>query len=171
LTLTETPQWVLLFSFWLHMLATVVWIGGLASAALFVLPAARKLLPVDDYARFVTKFNQKLNPLGWLSAGVLVATGLVQMGANPSYEGFLNFGNDWAQAMLIKHLLFGGMILVSGYLTWGLAPALERLAIAQLRSPNPEEEMRLRQVESRLLYLNLLLGILVLVLTAMARIA
>lgn len=153
------------------MLATVVWIGGLAGAALIVMPAARRMLPGDEYADLLTKYNQKLNPLGWMSAAVLTATGLVQMGANLNYEGFLAFTNDWAGAMLAKHLLFGGMLLVSGWLTWGITPALERLAIAKLRAPQAEEEARLRGVEARLMRLNFVLGVLVLALTAMARIA
>lgn len=169
--MSETPEWVLLISFWLHMLATVVWIGGLAAGALFVMPVARRNLTSAMYAEFITKFNRKLNPIGWMSAALLVATGLVQMGGNANYEGFLSISNDWARAMLIKHLLFAGMIAASAYLTWGIAPKLERLAIAKLHAPQPEEEARLRRIETRLLHTNLLLGLLVLVLTAMARIA
>lgn len=153
------------------MLATVIWIGGLAVAALFVLPAARRLMSAEDFASFTSKYNQRLNPIGWLSAAILTTTGLVQMGANPNYEGFLAFNNSWAEAMLVKHLLFGGMILVSGYLTWGIAPAMERLALLRVKRPQPEEEARLRRRETQLLQLNLALGVLVLVLTALARIA
>ena len=38
------PTWVLALSFWLHMVATVVWIGGLALMALVVWPGACAVL-------------------------------------------------------------------------------------------------------------------------------
>lgn len=38
------PAWALALSFWLHLLATVAWIGGLAAIALLVLPSARRSL-------------------------------------------------------------------------------------------------------------------------------
>ena len=38
----ETPQWAMMIAFWLHMLATVVWLGGQAALSLLVLPIGRK---------------------------------------------------------------------------------------------------------------------------------
>ena len=37
-----TPYWALSLAFWLHMLATVAWIGGLVAVAILVLPGAKK---------------------------------------------------------------------------------------------------------------------------------
>ena len=34
------PTWVLALSYWLHLIATIVWVGGLALMALVVWPAA-----------------------------------------------------------------------------------------------------------------------------------
>ena len=167
----QTPDWALLISFWLHMLATVVWIGGLAALALFVLPIARRSMSAETFSTFLRNIHQKLDPIGWLSLGVLVATGLVQMSANDSYEGLFAFGNDWSQAILFKHIVFFGMIAVSAYLTWALIPAIERTAIQRARGKEPEGAQALEQREIRLIYLNLTLGIIVLALTALARIS
>lgn len=167
----QTPQWALLISFWLHMLATVIWLGTLASIALIVLPLAKKQLPPDSFSKLLRNLNKKLDPIGWLSLGVLTATGLVQMGANPNYVGFLEVNNNWAVALLIKHILFFGMIAVNAYLTWTVNPAIERAAI--LRAKNPAAPTRERH-ETRLiglLRLNLVLAVFVLVLTAVARVS
>ncbi len=123
------PMWALTLAYWLHMLATVVWIGGLTSMVLFVLPAAQSSLGPQEYAGFLDRVTRKLDPLGWLSLTVLVGTGLFQMSASPNYAGFLVIGNRWAVAIFIKHLVFGAMIAVSAYLTWGVLPALRRLAL------------------------------------------
>jgi uncharacterized membrane protein len=109
------PYWALSLAFWLHMLATVVWIGGLVAVVVLVLPAAQKTLQLDDYATFLGNLQRRLDPLAWLSLAVLLATGLFQMSANPNYEGFLSISNRWAASMLIKHILFIGMIAISAY--------------------------------------------------------
>jgi uncharacterized membrane protein len=73
------PHWALLLSFWLHMLATVAWLGGLAALALFVLPSMHRSLAPRDYANWVAALNQRLDPIGWFSLGLLIFTGLLQM--------------------------------------------------------------------------------------------
>ena len=111
------------------MLATVVWIGGLAALTLLVLPAARKTLDAGAYANLLKAIQRRLDPLGWICLLILAVTGMFQMSASPNYQGFLEIGSRWAAAILIKHLVFFAMILVSGYLTWGLLPRLQRLAL------------------------------------------
>jgi len=169
--MSAPPYWALSLIYWLHMLATVVWIGSLASLSLLVLPAARKLPPGEPYAAFLFALQRRLDPLGWICLLILVGTGLFQMSANPNYAGFLAIDNRWAAAILIKHLVFFGMTGVSAYLTWGLMPALGRAALRQAHGQATPEAESLRQREATLLRLNLGLGILVLALTALARAA
>ncbi len=165
------PHWALLVSFWLHMLATVVWIGGLVAMAVLVLPTARKTLSAEAYSAFLGPLQQRLQWLGWMSLAVLTATGMFQMSASPNYEGVLAIANPWALAILIKHIAIGGMVLVSAYLTWGLGPELRRLALrqAQKASVSPEELATIRRKEQSMFWINLGLAIVVLALTAWAR--
>jgi uncharacterized membrane protein len=165
----ETPAWALSLAFWLHMLATVVWIGGLASLVLFVLPTAKGNLDANAYAILLEKVQRRLDPLGWLSLIVLSGTGLFQMSANPNYRGFLSITNRWATAILAKHLLFISMIGISAYLTWGVMPAAQRMAFLRARGQETPSAERLLAREVQLLRLNLILGIIVLGLTAVAR--
>lgn len=164
-----TPIWALSIAYWLHMLATVLWIGGLAALSLIVLPAARKALDPSSYADFLTALQKRLDPLGWFSVIVLLASGMLQMSSSPNYEGFLTIQGLWASSILVKHVLFGIMVLVSGYITWGLLPALQRAAILQARGKDPADFQNLQKREVFLLRLNLILGVFVLLLTAIAR--
>ena len=164
-----TPSvWALSLTYWLHMLATVVWIGGLAALILLVLPAGRKALDVEAYANLLGAIQRRLDPLGWICLLVLAGTGMFQMSASPNYQGFLEIGNRWAAAILIKHLVFLVMVLVSGYITWVLLPRLQRLALLQARGQPADAGSLVRQ-EANLLRLNLILGMIVLALTAVAR--
>jgi uncharacterized membrane protein len=164
----ETPYWALSLAYWLHMLATIFWIGGLGVVVLFM-PAARHSLPAEAFAGLLEKIQRRLDPVGWLSLAVLVFTGLFQMSANPNYEGFLNFGNRWALAILVKHLVFLGMIGVSAFMTWGVLPGIRRNAILRVHGRPGLETEKLQRREIFLLRLNFILGLVVLGLTALAR--
>ena len=165
----DTPIWALSIAYWFHMLATVFWIGGLAVLSLLILPAARKTLDAQSYAALLDEFRRRLDSLGWFSIVVLLASGMIQMSANPNYEGFLSIQGLWGGAILIKHLLFGVMVALGGYLTWGIMPALRRAALLRARGKAVPEVEKLQQRSVTLMKVNLVLGILVLLLTAVAR--
>lgn len=165
----QTPFWALSLAYWLHMLATVVWIGGLVTLVILVLPVAKRLLEPDLFAQFLEGLQRRLDPLGWLSLSVLLVTGLFQMSANPNYNGLLSISNRWAASILIKHVLFLGMIAVSAYMTWGLFPAIRRNALLKAKGVDAIEGGKLERREIFLLRLNLLLSVLILGLTALAR--
>jgi uncharacterized membrane protein len=165
------PTWILAISFWLHMLATIVWVGGLALMALVVWPGARAMMgPGPELGQFIRRLQQRFSPLAWLSLAVLIATGLTQMEANPNYDGLLHISNPWTMAILAKHVVVGGMILIGLYMQLSLQPELARLALLEAHGrPVPDAE-KLRQRELNLTRLNLLCGVVVLGLTAAARV-
>lgn len=168
----SVPASALTLAYWLHMLATVLWIGGISTLALLVLPAASKTLDAASYAALLESIQKRLDPLGWVCLAVLASTGLVQMSANPNYQGFIAIHNRWAAAILVKHLLFLVMTGLSVYLSWGLLPKLRRLALKRQRLPAEalsDQSASLGRQEVLLLRLNLILGVLVLALTAIAR--
>ena len=167
----DTPEWALTLSFWLHMLATVSWVGGLAVLSLFVFPIARRSLEAEAFSKFVRAVNKRLDPVGWFGLAVLTVTGLIQMSANQNYEGFLAVNNSWARAVLLKHITFFFIIVLSAYQTWTLTPALERAALRQSRGVDSPNAAQLQKRERTLMQANLILSLVVLLLTAWARTA
>lgn len=165
------PPWALTLSYWLHMLATISWIGGLAAVVFLIVPAARKLDDPESQVVLLENAQRRLDPVGWFSLVLLVGTGLVQMSASPQYEGFLAVTNPWAVAILLKHLVFFGMIGISAYLTWFSLPELNRAILRRSLGKDAPQIARLRHTNLSLLRLNLILGFVVLALTAMARVA
>jgi uncharacterized membrane protein len=164
-----TPNWALSIAYWFHMLATVTWIGGLAVLSLLVLPAARKTLDKRGYANLLDVIRRRLDSMGWLSIMVLLASGMLQLSASPHYEGFLAINGLWAGAILAKHILFGVMVAISGYVTWGIMPKMRRAALLQARGKDAGEMDAIQGRSLRLMRFNLILGIVVLLLTAVAR--
>lgn len=161
----------LAFAYTLHLFATVIWLGGLAAISLFVIPAARKTLAISDYSRLFAAVQKKLQQLGWFSLAVLIFSGMFQMSAHPNYQGVLAITNSWSLAILIKHLVVGVMIVLSAYSTWVLTPALQRLALKQGagKEVDPAALASLRKREALLIRANMVISLVVLVLTAVAR--
>jgi uncharacterized membrane protein len=166
-----TPGWALTLAYWLHMLATVVWIGGLGGLVLFILPAARKQLNPAEFTTTLERYQSRLDNLAWMSIAILLSTGLFQMSASPHYEGWLSIHNLWTAAILVKHIFFFGMVGLSAYLTWGVLPALRRNSLLISRGRDAPQVGTLQQRHLFLVRLNLILGVVVLGLTAIARAA
>ncbi len=158
-------QAALTIAFWLHMAATIVWIGGLFYMAVIVNPALERL--PEQRGRLAEDMRRRFQPLAWLSLFVLIGTGLLQMSGNPNYDGLFGFSNPWSRTILAKHIAIGVMVLVAAYQTWVLNPRLSRLALKQEVAASDQVANEL----SRLNRVSLAFGILVLGLTALARTA
>ena len=168
--LETPPTWAIALVFWLHMLATVIWLGGLAAIAILVLPAAKRVLKPADQLAFIEGIQKRLEPLAWFSLATLVATGLFQLSVNPHYDGFLSTTGQWSLAILTKHIMVIVMIVVSAIQTWEVLPAIRRGLMRVEKGQADEVEMeRLQKQETLLLRLNIGLSILILAATAFAR--
>jgi uncharacterized membrane protein len=165
-------QWLLAFSFFLHLVATVVWVGGLLLLTLVVWPEARALLARQDQSGllldFLDRLRKRFYPLANLSLVVLIVTGLFQMDQNPHYDGLLQLTNDWTRAILLKHVAVLGMLVIGVAMQWGVMPALERATLLVRSGRESPDLDRLRRRERQLTALNCVLGIVVLIFTAIA---
>jgi len=161
-----TPQW-LATSYMLHMIATVVWIGGIVFMALVVTPA---LKDQPESARVFAAIRRRFGPLAGLSLIVLIVTGMAQLTSSTHYVGFLNFANTWAKAILLKHIAVGGMIAAALYMTLALQPDIHRTAmLLSAGKAKPEEMEALTRRQARAAQINMALAVVVLLLTAIAR--
>jgi uncharacterized membrane protein len=154
------------------MVATVVWIGGLGFQSYILLPAIDRHLSPESQFKLLDAIRKRFQPLAWLSFTLLTVTGLTQMAANPFYDGFLSIRNTWASAILVKHVLFGIMLAAAAYQTWILQPKLAHIAL--LRARDLEEGQEQASLEDRykwIVRINLILSLLVLAFTAIARTA
>ncbi len=165
-------QWVLAVCYFLHLIATVVWIGGLMLMVLVVWPAARSALSAQDNSgtllRFFEGLRKRFTPFANLSLIILLVTGLIQMTLDPHYDGFLQITSDWSRAILFKHIAVIGMIGTAAAMQWGVAPALERATLLTQRGKDAPNLPTLQRRERTLTTINLLLGVIVLLFTAIA---
>ena len=155
--------------YWLHLLATVSWAVGLATLTLAAWPGLGHTSDerATDSAGAFDGLERRFRPFANVSLLVLLITGMIQIGGDSHYESLLQIANAWSLGMLFKHVTVGGVILVSFVLRWGVGPALDRAKL--LDRTGQGAEAATSQVRRRLrclAALNLILGILVLAITA-----
>jgi len=161
-----TPQ-LLASSYLVHLVATVVWIGGIVFVAFVVTPAT---VGEPGSSRLLAAIQRRFAPIANLSLIVLIVTGMVQLTASSNYVGFLNFSNTWAKAIFLKHIAVGGMILAGLYMNLVLQPDLNRTAMLLASGKaKPEDTAALARRQSQLTQINMVLALVVLLFTAVAR--
>ncbi len=161
-----TPQW-LAASYLVHMVATVVWIGGIVFMALVITPAAAR---EPGVVNILGAIQRRFAPIANLSLVVLIVTGMIQLTSSSHYTGFLSFTSLWAVAILLKHLTVGVMIAAALYMSLVIQPDINRISmLISGGKARPEQVDSLTRRQSQLAQANLVLAMIVLFFTAIAR--
>jgi uncharacterized membrane protein len=166
--MTPPPAWALALTYWLHLLATVAWIGSIIAVSILFLPAIKKTLKPVDQLAMVDAMQAKLEPIAWFSMVLLLLTGMFQMSINEHYDGFVSTSTQWSVSILIKHIFGILMVVASAIQTWEVIPAIRRTLLNKNKA-DKEKVLKLQQRETLLLRINFGLSILILLATAFAR--
>jgi len=99
-------QILISLSYWLHALATVIFIGHFVLLSLIYVPVLSK----SGSGAMLSEISKRSRPWLYASLLVFIITGIYLMITDPNYLGFADFGNVWGIVMLVKHILILGMI-------------------------------------------------------------
>ena len=157
-------QSVLAISLFFHILATVVWIGGMMTITILVVPELQRVLAeAPTVHHTLRRLRKRFWPVSNLALAVLIITGLFQMTADPHYDGLLNFDNAWSRTLLLKHGLIVLMASTGLILQFVMAPRLERMSLLMERGKGNEAEWRrLRRREKTLSALMMTVALMIL---------
>lgn len=142
---------------WIHLAATVVWLGGITFILLVAIPSARQVLG-GDAARLIGEIGKRFTPMANISIFSLLLTGIIMMAVNGSIPGEALKGGR-GTGMLFKVLLFLLMVGIHFFRGKVLAPR-----IAKTQSDG--EKARLQKLSLNLVWLNFGSGLAVLLLSA-----
>jgi putative copper export protein len=141
----------------LHDLFTAVWIGGLITLALTVLPSARQVLGKGLQTKeLLNAIQKRLSVLVYVSIVGLILTGMLQANRNPAFEGLFRFGSAYATALSLKHIVVIAMVGVALF---------RSLALGRRQGPLTSSQEKLNM---GLLLLNVVLGVIILLLTGLS---
>ena len=148
-------QFLISLSYWLHALATVVFIGHFILLAGIYIPVLSRNGPA------LSEVSRRSRPWMYASLLVFAITGVYLTFVDPNYMGVGSFGNLWAVMMLVKHIIIAAMIGMGFWFN-----VIMRVG-PMMSSNNPEQAVARFQK-----YVNAMAvcGILVLFLTAIAQV-
>lgn len=152
-----------LFILWLHLLAAVVWIGGLLFYLLVALPALTRLTSARERLRLELSLEARFRSVMWPAVGVVLLTGLYNV-MNVFYATAVARGqvpSAFVQILGLKLLLVALMIVVQSVQQFVIRP--RRLA---LLGSFPAEALTLPQPLIKLQRVSQLLYILMVCLAA-----
>ena len=150
---------LIVLSTWLHVLATIVFVGYYLFTGLIYLPVFERCMPPNAVHDLLEQASARLRPFFGGSLLVFLGTGTYLMLINKNYLGLGNFfGNPWSVLIVVKH------VLVLAFLA--LAIFSERAFLGKISDKQPEA---LKQF-SWAVNINTFLGVVILLLTSLAQV-
>lgn len=145
-------------STWLHVLATIVWIGYYVFTSLIFLPVFERRMHANDLRGLLEQLSTRLRPFFGGSLLIFMVTGTHLMLINQDYLGLGNFfANPWSILIVIKHVLLLPFLVLAVY--------SERAYLSQISDQKPQALKQFRWAVN----INAVLGLVILLLTSIAQ--
>jgi len=152
---------------WIHMLAAVVWLGGMVFLSVVLVPIFTRGTFGADRRILFQALARRFRVIVWVMIGILVLSGPLLVS---SRTGTLEEPQAWRSVLHLKLWVAAGLVLLTAVHDFWLGPLGGRLRREAAEIPSPADLLlvRVSVVASRL---GLVLGLMVLFLAvALARI-
>ncbi len=157
--------WILALSHFIHVMGTVVWIGGILMTLFVILPSSKTALESPlIVGKLMKEIAKRFTPLANISIILIIVTGIIIFYYDKNYTSFLDLENRWNIVIALKHVFVATMIIIHFYRGLILNPKIERFS----SQPNEKQTSRLKKISLDLVKINFVLGIIVLLLTAVS---
>ncbi len=157
--------WILALSHFIHVMGTVVWIGGILMTLFVILPSSKTALESPlIVGKLMKEIAKRFTPLANISIILIIVTGVIIFYYDKNYTSFLDLENRWNIVIALKHVFVATMIIIHFYRGLILNPKIERFS----SQPNEKQTSRLKKISLDLVKINFVLGIIVLLLTAVS---
>ncbi len=146
----------------IHILAAMIWIGGMLFLALILVPALKRLNDPPLMVRLVRDTGRRFRTVGWVTLITLVVTGTTNLMARGVTVEQLKSMDYWktpfGSVLAFKLICVLCILTISLVHDFNIGPnATEKLRIA----PNSAEGLRLRKMASWMGRTNMILAIVV----------
>lgn len=110
---------------WLHLIASVVWLGGITFILFVAIPSAQQILG-PEAAKLLGEVSKRFTRLANFSILVLVITGALVMALGGQSTEPKPLGSAWSLALITKLVLVLGMATIHFFRGLVLAPKIQR---------------------------------------------
>ena len=145
-----------------HIMATIMWIGGIIVNNIIIRPALTKALEPRQVNEVMGLIMKKFRIIVYVSIIVLGITGIPMKIASEYYLGIINFENSWEIVGFIKHIFVFILAIISIY-SFEMLSLKIRKAMAL---PSPEKLIGLQKKQKMAGGLAFLCGLTIILLSA-----
>lgn len=149
---------LLITSYWIHLIATVIWVGGIIFILFIAIPSSKQVLGAES-GKLMGEISKRFTPLANYSIALLAITGVMLAGLSKEFSEIRLLKNDWSIFLIPKHILVFGMIAVHFYRGLVLTPKIAGTV-------SDTKKAALQRLSTRLVKANFALGLLVLLFSA-----
>jgi uncharacterized membrane protein len=140
----------------LHDLFTAIWIGGLIFMGVILIPSILKLKgKTPEGQKIIDMIGKRLRYFVYVSIIGLIVTGILLSKQASLYSSPFSFANKYSIFVTVKHILIIPMVIIA---------LVKSLFLDRKKEPEPTT----RKIRMVLIYVNLLLGIVVLILSGLS---
>ncbi len=140
-----------------HLLATVIWLGGIFYLNLVLMPSINTIAP-PERSKLMFAVSSRFTVLAWISIIFLIITGILKAGS----EEVKNLTPTEHVFLSIKYSLFAIMLVVGIVITFYLGPKIKTLSPKEGEKPSVAFLKAQNQL-NLLAKTNMVLGVFVLI--------
>jgi len=154
----------------LHILAAIVWIGGMVFLGAVLIPVLRRSRSSSpgQYTELIHRTGTRFRNVGWACLLILVLTGLVNLTRwGVGFERLVSaelWASTWGHILAMKLALVAAALAMSGVHDFVVGPRATRTL---REAPGSKEAGRLRRIAGWMGRANLLIAVLVVALGIM----
>ena len=143
---------------WLHLLATIIWIGAMIILLLIIIPSVKDSLQDKEISnKFMKSIGKKMTFLVNISIILLIITGIFLGIFIPMVKEIKS--TDWVILLIIKHAVVFIMVVIHICRLKVIAPLIQ---IKGKENPTSKSYLKLKSLQMNLVWVNLVLGMITL---------
>lgn len=100
-----------------HLLSAVVWVGGMISFTLVIMPVLRKGLSPPQRREWIRNIGRRYRLVGWTSIVILLITGSLM-----AWSQGVEWGSEFGRVLSLKLVLVGVMLALTSLHDFVLGP-------------------------------------------------
>ena len=146
--------------YWLHMIASVVWIGGIAFILFVLIPKTKQILG-QEAGMLIGEISKRFKLFADFSIIILIITGIGLSVINMPTSNHVISRDNWTILLIIKHFLVLLMVLIHLYRNMILAKKIKNESVSN-------KKVFLQKLSLNLVKLVFIFGLIVLLVSVIA---
>ena len=156
---------IIILSKWFHLLGTVIWIGAMIQLLFVIIPSARELFgSTPEFKKLLKSVGKRMAFLVNIAIIIIIISGILLAFSGRDSEIKEEHSFRDSLIYMSKIVLASMMVIIHFSRNKIIAPVLEKMAVKDSTS---KSFIRLQKIQMGLVWVNLVLGLIVMFLSVM----